>query len=119
MQRYDRQIRLEGFGKEKQRRLGASSALVIGAGGLGVPVLQYLTAMGIGKLGIVEQDNVSITNLQRQGVYTTQDEGKPKLDAAVKRLQQLNPEVTFVQHPSFLTPENALAIISPYDVVVD
>jgi len=119
MQRYDRQLRLEGFGAEKQQLLGKASVLVVGAGGLGVPVLQYLTAMGIGKLGIVEQDNVSITNLQRQVIYTTQDEGKPKLDAAVKRLQQLNPEVTFVQHPSFLTPENALAIIAPYDVVVD
>ncbi|WP_298736289.1 HesA/MoeB/ThiF family protein [uncultured Chitinophaga sp.] len=119
MQRYDRQIRLEGFGEEKQRQLGASSALVIGAGGLGVPVLQYLTAMGIGKVGIVEQDNVSITNLQRQVIYTMEDEGKPKLQAAVKRLQQLNPEVDFVQHPDFLMPGNALDVIAPYDIVID
>ncbi len=97
--------------KKKQRQLGASSARVIGAGGLGVLVLQYLTAMGIGKLGIVEQDNVSITNLQRQVIYTTDDEGKPN-SAAVKRLQQLNPEVNFVLYPNFLTPDNALTVIA-------
>src|SRR2546430_4676684 len=119
MQRYDRQVRLEGFGAEKQQLLREAGVLVIGAGGLGVPVLQYLTAMGIGKLGIVEQDTVSITNLQRQVLYSTQDEGKPKLHAAVKRLQQLNPEVNFVLHATFLTPDNALAIIAPYDIVVD
>ena len=119
MQRYDRQLRLEGFGAEKQRLLQEASVLVVGAGGLGVPVLQYLTAMGIGKLGIVEQDNVSITNLQRQVIYTTQDEGQPKLNTAVKRLQQLNPEVQFALHPQYLTPDNALSIIANYDVVVD
>ncbi|GAA0527243.1 HesA/MoeB/ThiF family protein [Chitinophaga japonensis] len=119
MQRYDRQVRLEGFGPAKQQALREAGALVIGAGGLGVPVLQYLTAMGIGKLGIVEQDNVSLTNLQRQVLYTTQDEGKPKLPLAVQRLQQLNPEVRFVQHPEFLVPDNALSIIAQYDVVID
>jgi molybdopterin/thiamine biosynthesis adenylyltransferase/rhodanese-related sulfurtransferase len=119
MQRYDRQIRLEGFGEEKQRLLQQGSVLVIGAGGLGVPVLQYLTAMGIGRLGVVEQDTISITNLQRQVIYTTADQGEPKLQTAVKRLQQLNPEVDFVLHPAFLTPANALSVIAPYDVVVD
>ncbi|HEU4553297.1 MAG TPA: HesA/MoeB/ThiF family protein [Chitinophaga sp.] len=119
MQRYDRQLRLEGFGAAGQELLGKGAALVIGAGGLGVPVLQYLTAMGIGKLGIVEQDKVSITNLQRQVLYYTQDEGKPKLQIAVQRLQQLNPGVTFITHNTFLTPENALEIIAPYDVVID
>jgi len=119
MQRYDRQLRLEGFGAAKQEALGKAAALVIGAGGLGVPVLQYLTAMGIGKIGIAEQDNVSVTNLQRQVLYTTQDEGKPKLQLAIQRLRQLNPEVTFIAHDTFLTPENALNIIAAYDVVID
>lgn len=119
MQRYDRQIRLEGFGEEKQRLLQKAAVLVIGAGGLGVPVLQYLTAMGVGRLGVVEQDTVSITNLQRQVIYTTNDEGQPKLQIAVQRLQQLNPEVSFEMHATFLTPGNALAVIALYDVVVD
>ncbi|NML36674.1 HesA/MoeB/ThiF family protein [Chitinophaga sp. G-6-1-13] len=119
MQRYDRQTRLEGFGPEKQRLLQAASVLVIGAGGLGVPVLQYLTAMGIGKIGIVEHDTVSVTNLQRQVLYHTADQGKPKLALAAARLQQLNPEVQIVPHDTWLTTDNALEIIGAYDVVVD
>lgn len=119
MQRYDRQLRLEGFGPEKQQRLRAAKVLVIGAGGLGVPVLQYLTAMGIGKLGIVEQDTIAVTNLQRQVLYHTADEGQPKLHTAAKRLQQLNPDVELVLHETWLTPENALDIIAAYDLVVD
>lgn len=119
MQRYDRQTRLEGFGPEKQRLLQAASVLVIGAGGLGVPVLQYLTAMGVGKIGIVEHDTVSVTNLQRQVLYHTADQGKPKLALAAARLQQLNPEVKIVPHDTWLTTDNALAIIGAYDVIVD
>ncbi|SFD25301.1 adenylyltransferase and sulfurtransferase [Chitinophaga sp. CF118] len=119
MQRYDRQLKLEGFGPEKQQLLHNAAVLVIGAGGLGVPVLQYLTAMGVGTLGIVEHDNISLTNLQRQVLYNTEDEGKPKLQMAIKRLQQLNPEVTFISHDEWLLPDNALSIITPYDVVVD
>ncbi|GAA3954072.1 ThiF family adenylyltransferase [Chitinophaga oryziterrae] len=119
MQRYDRQLKLEGFGPEKQQLLHNAKVLVIGAGGLGVPVLQYLTAMGVGTLGIVEHDTISITNLQRQVIYNTEDTGKPKLQMAIKRLQQLNPEISFVPHDTWLTPDNALAIIKAYDVVVD
>jgi sulfur-carrier protein adenylyltransferase/sulfurtransferase len=119
MQRYDRQLKLEGFGPEKQQLLLNASVLVIGAGGLGVPVLQYLTAMGVGTLGIVEHDNISLTNLQRQVIYNTADEGKPKLQMAVQRLQQLNPEVNFISHDTWLMPDNALSVIKPYDVVVD
>lgn len=119
MQRYDRQLKLEGFGIEKQQLLQNASVLVIGAGGLGVPVLQYLTAMGIGTLGIVEHDTISLTNLQRQVLYNTADEGKPKLQSAITRLQQLNPEVKFVAHDGWLMPENALSIMAPYDVIVD
>ncbi len=119
MQRYDRQTRLEGFGPEKQRLLQAAAVLVIGAGGLGVPVLQYLTAMGVGTIGIVEHDTVSVTNLQRQVLYHTADQGKSKLALAAARLQQLNPEVKIVPHDTWLTTDNALDIIGAYDVVVD
>jgi molybdopterin/thiamine biosynthesis adenylyltransferase/rhodanese-related sulfurtransferase len=119
MQRYDRQTRLEGFGPAKQALLQQAKVLVVGAGGLGVPVLQYLTAMGIGKIGIVEHDTVSVTNLQRQVLYTTADQGKSKVELAAKRLQQLNPEVEQVIHDTWLTTDNALQIIRDYDVVVD
>ncbi|MGF6845919.1 molybdopterin/thiamine biosynthesis adenylyltransferase/rhodanese-related sulfurtransferase [Chitinophaga sp. W3I9] len=119
MDRYDRQTRLEGFGSAKQALLQQAKVLVIGAGGLGVPVLQYLTSMGIGKIGIVEHDVVSITNLQRQVLYTTADQGKSKVEQAVKRLQQLNPEITHVIHDTWLTTDNALALFREYDVIVD
>lgn len=119
MDRYDRQTRLKGFGPAKQALLQQAKVLVIGAGGLGVPVLQYLTAMGVGTIGISEQDTVSITNLQRQVLYQTADEGKPKLKLAVERLGLLNPTVRFIEHPTWITKENALEIISTYDVVVD
>ncbi|CAL1521591.1 HesA/MoeB/ThiF family protein [Chitinophaga sp. MM2321] len=119
MERYNRQTRLEGFGPAKQALLQQAGVLVIGAGGLGVPVLQYLTAMGVGRIGIVEHDTVSISNLQRQVLYITGDQGKSKIHLATERLQQLNPEIQLVAHDTWLTTENALEIISAYDVVVD
>lgn len=119
MDRYDRQIRLNGFGAEKQEKLKNAAVLVIGAGGLGVPVLQYLTAMGVGTIGIVEQDTVSITNLQRQVIYSTEDEGRPKLQAAINSLQALNPDVKLIPHNTFLAVNNALDIVAKYDLVMD
>ena len=117
--RYDRHLKLEGFGPAKQELLSNAAILVIGAGGLGVPVLQYLTAMGIGKIGIVEHDTISITNLQRQVLYHTAEQGQSKLFTAIKRLQQLNPEVQFIPHATWLSPGNALEIFKAYDVIVD
>lgn len=119
MDRYDRQTRLEGFGPEKQALLQQAKVLVIGAGGLGVPVLQYLTAMGVGRIGIVEHDTVSVTNLQRQVLYTTADQGEPKVQLAAARLQQLNPEVAHIIHDTWLTTDNALELFGAYDVIVD
>ena len=119
MNRYDRQVRLEGFGAEKQELLKKAAVLVIGAGGLGVPVLQYLTAMGVGKIGIAEADKISVTNLHRQVLYQTQDAGKYKLDVAIERLKAQNPDVLFVPHATFISPANALDIIGGYGLVVD
>lgn len=119
MDRYDRQTRLEGFGPEKQALLQQAKVLVIGAGGLGVPVLQYLTAMGVGTIGIAEHDTVNVTNLQRQVLYTTADQGASKVQLAASRLQQLNPEVKHIIHDTWLTTDNALALFRAYDVVVD
>lgn len=119
MNRYDRQIRLDGFGVEKQEMLRNASVLVVGAGGLGVPVLQYLTAMGVGRIGIAEEDVVSVSNLQRQVIYTVADEGKPKIDIAIARMQQLNPDTVFIPHPKYLSTANALDIVAQYDLVID
>lgn len=119
MQRYDRQIRLEGFGMDKQQQLLQGSVLVIGAGGLGVPVLQYLSAMGIGRLGIVEHDEISITNLHRQVLYTTADQGKSKIHTAATKLQQLNPDIQLELYDTYLDTDNALDILASYDVIVD
>lgn len=117
--RYHRQMILPGVGPEGQARLKGSSVMVVGAGGLGVPVLQYLVAAGVGRVGIVEMDQVELSNLHRQVLYTTEDLGKPKALAAKERLSALNPLVEIVPHPVRLTSENAFGILSPYDLIVD
>jgi len=119
LSRYSRQIRLAEIGREGQKRIKGTSVLVVGAGALGCPVLQYLTAAGIGELGIVDNDWVDKTNLNRQVLYSIKDIGKPKPLAAKERLTQLNPEVSFNIHFIRLNKVNALKIISPYDIIVD
>lgn len=117
--RYKRQTVLKDFGPEKQDLLKRGRALVVGAGGLGIPVLQYLTAMGVGTLGIAEQDEVELSNLQRQVFYGEGDVGKPKLQVACEKLRGLNSDTLVKGHDTFLTKANALEIISGYDLVVD
>jgi molybdopterin/thiamine biosynthesis adenylyltransferase len=117
--RYSRQIRLAEVGKEGQELIKATSVLVIGAGALGCPVLQYLAAAGVGTLGIVDNDWVDETNLHRQVLYTTKDIGQPKPLAAKEKLILLNPEVTYKVHFIRLNKESALRIIREYDIVVD
>jgi sulfur-carrier protein adenylyltransferase/sulfurtransferase len=117
--RYSRQIRLAEIGKEGQQKLKASSVLVVGAGALGCPVLQYLTAAGIGTIGIVDNDWIDESNLNRQVLYSHKDIGKPKPLAARDRLRILNPQVTFNVHFIRLNKESALKLIPHYDVVVD
>ena len=116
---YNRHFILDKIGKEGQLKLKKSKVLVIGAGGLGCPVLQYLTAAGVGTIGIVDNDTVSRSNLQRQILYTVEDIGKPKTSCAVNRLQQLNPFVTFRTYEEWLTTKNALSLFSQYDIIVD
>ncbi len=118
-ERYKRQIKLKGFGTEAQQKLLQAKVLVIGAGGLGCPVLQYLTAAGIGKIGIVDDDVVSLSNLHRQVLYATFDIGKLKAERAAFLLLQLNPEIEIVAYPNRLTNENALELIQEYDVIID
>ncbi len=116
---YNRHFILDKIGKEGQLKLKKSKVLVIGAGGLGCPVLQYLTAAGVGTIGIIDNDTVDRSNLQRQILYTIDDIGKPKTSCAVNRLQQLNPFVSFKTYKEWLTTKNAVSIFSQYDIIVD
>lgn len=119
LERYNRQIKLQGFGIEAQRKLTSAKVLVIGAGGLGCPVLQYLTAAGVGNIGIVDDDRVSLSNLHRQILYNSDDVGKLKTEVALERLKAMNQEVQFTIFPERITIKNAVKIISQYDVVID
>ncbi|KYG82324.1 molybdopterin-synthase adenylyltransferase MoeB [Roseivirga echinicomitans] len=117
--RYNRQIILPDFGIEGQEKLKSSSVLVIGAGGLGIPNLSYLAAAGVGRIGLVEFDEISLSNLQRQVMYKTKQAGESKGKSAVKVIQELNPNVKVEHFETRLDAENALAIIRDFDLVVD
>ena len=119
LKRYNRHIILPEIGLEGQEKLKRAKVLVIGAGGLGCPALQYLVAAGVGNIGIVDDDKVDESNLQRQILYTTADIGKPKALVAAEKLYSQNPYCQFKDHQLRLTTENALEIISNYDIVVD
>lgn len=118
-QQYSRHLLLVKVGLEGQLKLKRAKVVVIGAGGLSCPVLQYLTAAGVGTIGIVDDDLVEQTNLQRQILYTHEDLGKSKVTAAVHRLQKLNPFIQFNSHQTRLTKNNALELLEPYDIIVD
>lgn len=116
---YDRHLIIPGFGMEGQKKLKAAKVLVIGAGGLGAPSLLYLAAAGVGTIGIVDFDNVEVSNLHRQVLFGVEDVGTLKVEAARKRLQSLNPHIRIITHNTRLTSENALQIFKAYDVVAD
>ncbi|KUK40751.1 MAG: UBA/THIF-type NAD/FAD binding protein [Clostridia bacterium 62_21] len=118
-ERYDRNLALPGFGAAGQARLAGARVLVVGAGGLGSPVLYYLAAAGVGSIGIVEGDTVSESNLQRQVLYTTADLGRPKAEAARARLLALNPEIRVEIAHTRLDDETAPALVAGYDIIVD
>jgi sulfur-carrier protein adenylyltransferase/sulfurtransferase len=117
--RYSRHLILPEIGIAGQERLKASSILCIGAGGLGSPILLYLGAAGVGRIGIVDADCVDVTNLQRQIVHGTSAINELKTDSARQRLHDINPFVTVETYPARLTSENALAVLSEYDLVID
>ncbi|WP_299103742.1 molybdopterin-synthase adenylyltransferase MoeB [uncultured Tenacibaculum sp.] len=116
---YNRHLILDKIGKEGQLKLKQAKVLVIGAGGLGCPILQYLTAAGVGTIGIIDHDLVDQSNLQRQILYTTDDVGKSKAASAAFRLEKLNPYVNFVVYKEQLTNKNALSLFAKYDIIVD
>src|SRR5690606_28035725 len=117
--RYQRQLQLPGFGEAGQQKLAGAKVLVVGAGGLGVPVLQYLAAMGVGTLGVIDGDTVSRSNLHRQVIYADNDVGQLKVACCSRKLQNQNPEINFEIFPFFLSAENALSLFTNYDLVVD
>jgi len=110
---------LPELGIEGQQKLKAASVLVIGAGGLGCPVLLYLSAAGVGHIGVIDHDLVDESNLQRQILYNTSDIGKNKAETAMAKLQLLNPHISFDGYPFKFTIDNAAAIIGKYDIVID
>lgn len=119
MGRYARHLLLPEVGLEGQNKLRATSVLCIGAGGLGSPILAYLAAAGIGRIGVVDFDRVETSNLQRQIIHGTSDVGRLKTESARDALQRINPLIDVVLHNAHLDSSNALSILQPYDIVVD
>jgi molybdopterin-synthase adenylyltransferase len=119
IERYARHIILAELGGAGQQKLKRCKVLVVGAGGLGAPVLSYLAAAGIGRLGIVDDDRVSLSNLQRQVIFDTDLVGQPKVSAAATRIGKINPHVVVETHDERLTAQNAHDLIMRYDIVVD
>jgi adenylyltransferase/sulfurtransferase len=119
IKRYARHILLKEVGGTGQAKLMAAKVLVIGAGGLGSPMLLYLAAAGIGTLGVVDDDTVDLSNLQRQIVHATASVGVAKVESAARTLQAVNPEVRVVPHRARLTAANAAELIAGYDIVAD
>ena len=119
MERYNRQIILPELGEEGQQRIQRAKVLIVGVGGLGSPVALYLTGAGVGTIGLMDDDVVSISNLQRQILYSEAEVGMPKAIQAKKRLEALNSSIQINAYPNRLTTENAAGIISQYDIVVD
>jgi molybdopterin/thiamine biosynthesis adenylyltransferase len=119
VERYARHLVLREIGGPGQQRLKAARVLIVGAGGLGAPAALYLAAAGVGVLGLVDPDTVSLSNLQRQVLYATRDIGRGKVDAAAEALHRLNPHVETEAHAVAIDAANALQVVSGYDLVLD
>jgi adenylyltransferase/sulfurtransferase len=119
LDRYSRHLLLHEVGSRGQERLKAGRVLLVGAGGLGSPAALYLAAAGIGTIGIIDDDAVALSNLQRQVLFRTRDVGASKVAAAREHLGELNPEIAIEAHPTTLAPANAAGLVGTYDVIVD
>lgn len=119
IKRYSRHLIMPEVGMDGQKKLKAAKILLVGTGGLGSPTALYLTAAGIGTIGLVDYDVVDETNLQRQIIHGTSDVGTPKIDSAANTLADINPNVTLIKHEVPLTSDNALGIVKNYDIVID
>ncbi|NRA27184.1 MAG: molybdopterin-synthase adenylyltransferase MoeB [Opitutales bacterium] len=118
-QRYDRHLRLASFGPEKQAKLAQSSVLLVGIGGLGSPVALYLAAAGVGRLVLVDDDVVDISNLQRQVLFKDADAGQLKVEVAKRELKAFNPDIQIDAHATRFNPDNALDLLQGIDLVID
>ena len=118
-ERYSRHLTLAEIGEAGQQKLARSSVLLVGVGGLGSAIALYLAAAGVGKLGLVDPDVVSLSNLQRQVLYTEAEVGEPKVVCAARRLQALNSQLEVACHAEFLTEQNADGLLAGYDLIVD
>lgn len=119
LERYSRHIILQEVGAKGQKKLLNAKVLIIGAGGLGAPAAMYLAAAGIGTIGIVDADEVDLSNLQRQIIHSTNDVGKPKVQSAKETIQGMNPDVKVNMYHTFVTSENILELIQDYDFIID
>src|SRR3569832_2391569 len=119
VERYARHLVLREIGGPGQQRLKAARVLLVGAGGIGAPAALYLAAAGVGALGILDDDTVALSNLQRQVLYAEADIGRPKVEAAAERLGELNSDITVVPVAQRLTPQNARSLIEGWDLVID
>jgi len=119
LERYSRHILLRDVGGPGQHKLNAARVLCVGAGGLGSPVIEYLAAAGVGTLGLVDDDRVSLSNLQRQVVHSTANVGELKVVSAAERVAAINPNVKIEPHPIRLDAENVTGLVDSYDIVVD
>ena len=117
--RYSRHLIMPEVGMDGQLKLKAAKVLLVGTGGLGSPMALYLTAAGIGTIGLVDFDVVDYTNLQRQVIHGTSDVGKPKIDSAIESMNEINPFVNVIRHEVALTSENAMDLVKDYDIVAD
>lgn len=118
-ERYQRQLIIPEIGEQGQEKLKKSSVFVVGAGGLGSPVLMYLAAAGVGNIGIIDSDTVSLNNLHRQVIYITNDIGRLKAEAAAERITLLNPLVKVQSYPVRLTADNVSGLLKGYDIAID
>ncbi|HDD66702.1 MAG TPA: HesA/MoeB/ThiF family protein [Nitrososphaeria archaeon] len=119
VERYDRQLKIMGFGRESQLKLKRARILVVGAGGLGSAALLYLAAAGVGRIRIIDKEVVELSNLNRQILYTSEDVGKPKAEIASRRLKELNPEIEVEPLQEKLTDENAESFLKDVDLAID
>ena len=119
LERYSRHIILKEIGVKGQKKLLNAKVLIIGAGGLGAPAAMYLAAAGVGTIGIVDADEVDLSNLQRQIIHATEDVGKPKVQSAKETMNKMNPDVTVNTYHEFVSSENILDLIKDYDFILD
>ena len=119
IERYSRHIILKEVGGKGQKKLFDGKVLIIGAGGLGAPIALYLTAAGVGTIGIADADNVDLSNLQRQVIHFTPDVGKPKVESAKEKMQAINPDVKVITYQEWISAANINAIIADYDFIID